>query len=1111
MNFKFVKWAFLLILGFTLCLPNSSFAQRKKKKKEEKTEEVKPKGDTIITSGLVSGLKWRSIGPAWASGRIADFAVNPDNPAQYIVGVASGNVWKTVNNGTTWKPIFDKYGTYAIGDVELDPNNPNVIWVGTGENNHQRALGYGDGVYKSMDGGQSFENMGLKDSRQIGGIVVDPTDSDVVFVACEGSAWGSGGERGLYKTTDGGKEWKKVLEISEHTGVNNVVMDPSNHDVLYATAEQRRRHPYGKIGGGPESAVYKSTDNGETWRKTMKGLPKVHIGGMGIDVSPVDPNVVYLIMEAAEGKGGFFRSKDKGESWQKRSSYHSSGQYYNEIYCDPKDVDKVFSTETRSQYTLDGGKTWSRMSNDGRHVDDHALWIDPDNTDHILIGGDGGIYESYDMGSTWDFKENLPITQFYRVNVDDAEPFYNVYGGTQDNNSMGGPSQNTYRQGVTNDEWFATLGGDGFWQAIEPGNENIVYSEYQYGNMYRYDKQSGEQVNIKPRERKDELAYKWNWDTPLFISPHSKTRLYCAANKVFRSDDRGNSWQVISEDLTAEKDRNSFTIMDKYWSADAVVKHVSTSQWGTIVSLNESKKQEGLLYAGTDDGVISVTEDNGANWHQTKSFPGVPSYTWVSDLQADKFEANVVYAAFNDIKRDNFKPYILKSTDKGRTWTSIAGNLPENHPVHSIQQDFKNPNLLFAGTELGIFFTIDGGKNWVQLKSGIPTIAVRDIAIQERESDLAIATFGRGFYIMDDYSPLRKLSHELADEKAHIFPIKDALMFVRRGKFGNQGSTYFKSANPEYGATFTYYVKEAPKTKKQLRKEEEKKLYKDGKFIEQPSWREMQLEGKAEKSHLIFTVYDKNDKVVRRLTKAPSKGVSRVVWNLSYESPFPVSASTFDPLKGASSGRRGGGGGGQSVLPGQYKVGLQLWHEGELTTMVEPVGFNVNRLDNSTLSLGNPVASSEFDQKVAKMYSAVQSAQRLTSELVTKVETIKQTLYVTSTASQALKDEARALGVELEEINFALQGVPGKASWEEIPPAKIPLSKKAGEVAFSRMGATGAPTETQKQSYAIIQEELPPVLAKLKKVAEEKIPALERQLNAINAPWTPGRIPVWKD
>ncbi|MEN8116678.1 MAG: glycosyl hydrolase [Bacteroidota bacterium] len=1071
-----------------------------KKKEEKKEDEPKP----FVNSGLVSGLKWRSIGPAWASGRIADFAVNPENPKEYYVGVAAGNVWKTTNNGTTWKPVFDKYGTYAIGVVVLDPNNPNVVWVGTGENNHQRALGYGDGVYKSMDGGKSFKNMGLKESRQIGGIVIDPRNSDVVFVAAEGSAWGPGEERGLYKTTDGGETWNKVLEISENTGVNNVVIDPCNPDIMYATSEQRRRTSFTKISGGPESAVYKSTDGGENWRKITKGLPGVHLGGMGIDVSPVDANVVYLIVEAAEGKGGFYRSTDKGESWNKMGDYHSSGQYYNEIVCDPKDVDKVYSTETVSRVTVDGGKNWSRISTKGRHVDDHAIWIDPSDTDHYIIGGDGGIYETWDAGSTFDFKENLPVTQFYRVHVDDAKPFYNVYGGTQDNNSMGGPSRTISRSGVINDEWFVTMGGDGFWAASEPGNPDIVYTEYQYGNMFRYDKKSGERISIKPRERKDELTYKWNWNTPMFVSPHKGTRLYVAANKVFRSEDRGNTWEVISDDLTAQVDRNSIPVMGKYWPAEAVRKDVSTSQWGTLVSLDESKVKEGLLYAGSDDGVISVTEDGGDNWTQVKSFTGVPEYTYVSDICADRFDENVVYATFDNLKRDDFKPYIYKSTDKGKSWTSITGNLPENGTVHTIVQDFVRPELLLAGTEFGIFFTVDNGENWVQLKSGIPTIAVRDIAIQERESDLAIATFGRGFYILDDYSPLREVSAELENKEAAIFPIKDALMFVQTSGKSNQGSTYFTSPNPAYGATFSYFLKEVPKTKKQLRKEKEKELFKEGQPIPQPTWRELQLEGKEEKSHLVFTIYDSNNNIINQFTKAPSKGINRVNWNMTYAATANTRISgKFNPITN--------GGRGIMVMPGKYKVGLKLWHEGELKELVEPVEFTCKKLNNTTLPAKDYQENVEFAQKVNKLALAVVGTGRMITETTNKVEQIKQAIYATPGASQELMDKARVLGKELEELNYKMNGVPAKASGEEVPPAQVSLNRRLSTVTYTHMGSTSGITSTEKQGYEILKEEFPPVLDALRRIVETDIPALEAELNKMNAPWTPGRLPVWKE
>ncbi len=1095
------KIALLLIAVFLV-----STVAFSKKKEEEKKEEKKP----FVNSSLVSGLKWRSIGPAWASGRIADFAVNPRDTKEYYVGVASGGVWKTTNNGTTWKPIFDKYGAYAIGIVELDPNNPNVVWVGTGENNHQRALGYGDGVYKSLDGGKSFKNMGLKESRQIGGIVIDPRNSDIVFVAAEGSAWGPGKERGLYKTTDGGENWKKVLEISENTGVNNVALDPCNADIMYATSEQRRRTSFTKIGGGPESAVYKSTDGGENWRKITKGLPGVDLGGMGIDVSPVDPNIVYLIVEAADNKGGFFRSTDKGESWSKMSDYHSSGQYYNEIVCDPKDVDKVYSTETRSRYTSDAGKTWNMISTNGRHVDDHAIWIDPSATDHYIIGGDGGVYETWDSGSTFDFKENLPITQFYRVAVDDAEPFYNVYGGTQDNNSMGGPSQTTSRSGIINDEWYPTLGGDGFWAATEPGNPDVVYSEYQYGNVSRYDKKSGERLSIKPRERKGELTYKWNWNTPMFVSTHKPTRLYMAANKVFKSDDRGNTWDVISDDLTAQVDRNSFPVMGKYWPASAVAKDVSTSQWGTLVALAESRINEDLLYAGSDDGVISVTENGGDTWTQVKSFAGVPEYTYVSDICADRFNENVVYATFDNLKRDDFKPYVLKSSDKGKTWVSISGNLPENGTVHTIIQDFVRPELLFVGTEFGIFFTIDNGANWVQLKSGIPTIAVRDIAIQERECDLAIATFGRGFYIMDNYSPLREISAELEKTEAAIFPIKDALMFVQTSGKSNQGNTYFTSPNPELGATFTYYIKDVPKTKKQLRIDEEKKLFTEGKPIPQPSWRDLQLEEQQEKSHLIFTIYDNEDNVVSQLTTSPSKGMKQINWNMRYSMSIVASVrGSFSPVSSGSRGRRGGGG--ILVMPGKYKVGLKMWHEGELTNLVDPVEFTCKKLNNTTLPAADYAENVAFAKKVGKLAIAVTGTGRMIGETTTKVESIKQAIYSTPGASQELMDKARALGAELEKLNFIMNGLPAKASGEEVPPAQVPINDRLGNMTYTHMGSTSGITSTEEQNYEILTEEFPPVLAALKRIVENDIPALEAELNKIGAPWTPGRMPVWNE
>ncbi len=1082
---------FLLLAGMLI---QSGYLQAKDKKTETTV-------DTLINSKLVNGLKFRNIGPATTSGRIADFAVNPNNHSEYYVGIASGNIFKTINNGTTWQPVFDKYGSYSIGVVTMDPNNSNVVWTGTGENNHQRALAYGDGVYKTMDGGKSWMNMGLKESRHIGGIVIDPRNSNIVFVAAEGSAWGPGGERGLYKTTDGGESWKKVLEISENTGVNNVIMDPVEPNIMYATSEQRRRHVYAKINGGPESAIYKSTDGGENWRKLKSGLPSVDMGGMGIAVSPVNHNYVFAIIEAAEDKSGFFRSTDRGESWTKMSDYASSGQYYNEIYCDPINVDKVYSVETRSQFTEDGGKTWTRMGLKDRHVDDHALWIDPSDTNHFMIGGDGGIYESFDAGATYVFKCNLSVTQFYRVQVDNALPFYNVYGGTQDNNTLGGPSQNISKKGVTNADWDPILGGDGFWAQIDPTDPNIVYCEYQYGNLYRYDKKSGEKIEIKAREPKGEPAYKWNWNAPVILSSHLHTRLYAAANKLFQSDDRGNTWKVISGDLTSGIDRDSFKVMGKYWSADAVKKHVSTSQYGTIISLAESPLKENLLYVGTDDGLIQVTENGGEKWMKYAAFPGIPQYTYVSDLMPSKHNENEVYASFDNRKRDDFKPYILKSADKGKTWTNIAGNLPRNGTVHTIEQDFIDPQLLFVGTEFGVFFTKDEGKNWVQLKAGIPTIAVRDLTIQKREGDLVAASFGRGFFILDDYSPLRGVTSQMIEKEAQLFPVKDALMYIQKGGKGSMGSTYFTAPNPEFGAVFTYFLKEVPKTAKQIRQEKEKELSKSGSYIPQPSWKEMDDETREDSPYLVFIVKDKDGNEIRRLTEKAQKGINRTHWDLRYQSLNPVKDNEFKPTKEAKSG--------MFAMPGDYQVEMGMVTNGEYKLLTATVPFKAVTLNNTSLPAANRAELVTFQQKVAKMSRAIQGSMQLNNTYKGKINAIRMAMLQTPGVGTKLTAKVNDLQQEVNAINFLFNGVEARASGEEIPPAQIPISNRIDNIIGAHWASTSGVTQTQKEQFEILKEEFPIALQRLHAVANE-IKLVEAELEKVGAPWTPDRIPVYE-
>lgn len=761
-----MKKFIFFFLALLLTLSINSYAEKKSGAK-----------DTLLTSSILSGMKLRLIGPGIISGRIGDIAVNPQDKSTFYVAVASGGVWKTTNNGTSFTPIFDSQSSYSIGCVALDPNNPYIVWVGTGENNSQRSVAYGDGVYKSIDGGKSWNRVGLEKSEHIGKILIDPRNSNVVYVAAQGPLWGAGGDRGLYKTTDGGGNWECVLKISENTGVSDIAFDPRNPDVIYAASYQRRRHVWTLINGGPEAAIHKSTDGGKSWNKLTNGLPGGELGRIGIAVSPVNPDIVYALIEATEDNGGFFRSTDRGASWEKRYNYkNSSAQYYQELFCDPKNPDRVYSMDTYLQVTDDGGKTWRSLGNRYRHVDDHAFWIDSDNTNHLFVGGDGGLYQTYDRGSTWDYFENLPVSQFYRVATDNSVPFYYVYGGTQDNSTWGGPSRTINSGGITNEDWFLIVGGDGYQARIDPTNPDIVYGQWQYGNLVRYDRKSGEVFYIQPQPEKGE-ELRWNWDTPLIISSHSPTRLYIAANRLFRSDDRGNTWKAISPDLTRQIDRNKLPVMGKIQSIDAVAKNASTSIYGNSVALSESPVNPDLLYVGTDDGLIQVTEDGGKNWTAVKSINGLPDTTYVSDLFASQHNENIVYASFNNHKRADFKPYLFKSSDKGKSWKSIAGNLPNNHQVWTIVEDFVNPNLLFCGTEFALYFSIDGGEKWTKLSSGFPTIAVRDLEIQKRESDLIVGTFGRGIYILDDYSPLRTLNNEVLQKDIYFFPVKDAFMF----------------------------------------------------------------------------------------------------------------------------------------------------------------------------------------------------------------------------------------------------------------------------------------------------------------------------------------------
>ncbi len=634
-------------------------------------------------------------------------------------------------------------------------------------------MGYGDGVYRSLDGGSSWENMGLENSEHIGMIRVHPENSDVVYVAAQGPLWSGGGDRGLFKTTDGGKTWNKILGGGEYTGVSEVHLDPRDPDVLLAVTWQRLRSVAVLLDGGPETAIHKSTDGGATWRKLDKGLPEGVMGKTGLAISPIDPDVIYATIEMDRRSGGFWRSADGGESWEKRSDYLSGGtgpHYYQELFASPHDMDRVYQADVYLHYTDDGGRSFVKMPSQDKHVDHHAVAFDPRDPNYLLVGNDGGIYESLDRGENWRFIANLPVTQFYKVSVDYDKPFYNVYGGTQDNSSQGAPSRTDTTSGIRNADWFITLGGDGHQSFADPDNPDIVYAQWQRGNLNRFDRRTGETVYIKPQPEQGAEAERFNWDAPILISPHDSKRLYFASHRVWRSDDRGDSWRAVSDDLTRDIDRLQQPVMGRRWSFDAPWDMYAMSTFSTITSLAESPLQEGLLYAGTDDGLIQVSEDGGKNWRQIDTLPGVASQFFVNDIKADLHKPDTVYVVVDQHKNGDYAPYVFRSDDRGSTWTSIAGDLPARHIVWRLVQDHEAPGLFFAGTEFGVFFTVNAGKTWVKLEGSSPTIPWRDLVIQRRENDLVGATFGRGIYILDDYSPLRTVSADPCSAIRCCFP-----------------------------------------------------------------------------------------------------------------------------------------------------------------------------------------------------------------------------------------------------------------------------------------------------------------------------------------------------
>jgi photosystem II stability/assembly factor-like uncharacterized protein len=1090
--------SFLLLL-ITFLSAESTFAQ--KQKADLRTD------DTTFT-----GIKWRSIGPAFMSGRIADIAMHPTDYSQWYVAVGSGGVWKTQNAGTTWTPLFDKQKSYSIGCITIDPNNPNVIWVGTGENVGGRHVGYGDGLYRSTDGGESWKNMGLKESQHISRILIHPDNSNIIWVAVQGPLWNSGGERGLYKTVDGGKTWNKKLGDDENTGVTEVAIDPRNPNILYAATWERYRNVAVYQGSGPGSGLHKSDDGGETWTKLTKGLPGGNLGKIGLAISPQKPDVIYAAIELERRTGAVYRTENRGASWTKMSEAVSGAtgpHYYQELYACPHNFDRIYLVDVRMQISDDGGKTFRRMEEKFKHSDNHAIVFRSDDPDYLLVGTDGGIYESFDLAKNWRFIENLPLTQFYKVALDDTEPFYNIYGGTQDNNTQGGPSRTPYRHGIRNADWFVTLGGDGHQPATEPGNPNIIYSESQQGNLHRIDRKSGDIVYIKPQPDKGDDYERYNWDAPILVSPHMPSRLYFASQRLWRSDDRGDSWTAISDDLTRDQDRLTLPIREKTWSWDASWDLYAMSTYNTITSISESPIQEGLIYIGTDDGLIQVTQDGGKNWKKIEvgSLPGVPSTAFVNDIKADLHDNNKVYVVLDNHKFGDLEPYLLKSSDKGKSWKSIKNNLPTRTLLWRIVQDHEMENLMFLGTEFGVYFTNDGGKSWNSLKGGMPTIPVRDLAIQKRENDLVAATFGRGFYVLDDYSFLREVEKESLKEGVHLYASRKSWWYIPKaavsfgyGK-GAGGASYFTAPNPPFGTTFTYQVAESFKSSKDLRKEKEQKLKKENKEVEFPGWEKLEQERRDEVPELWLIIRDSNDKVVQKINTPSGKGFHRTTWDLRYPGTSTVKEKEFDTKKQPR---------GIRAIPGTYSATLEKNENGQSMVLSGPVKFKVEQLFESTLNNAEPEIAQAFWKDCDDFQKSLNAAKIVLSKSMNRTKAMKVALSRAPIKPGELEIKLFQLMQDLYDIENKIYGDAAKRKVGEKTGPTIQQRLSAAQSGY-RLSNYG-PTPNLKKTLAIAKEEFEEIKSSLKDISESRIPNLEADLLDAGAPWIEGqKLPVDND
>jgi photosystem II stability/assembly factor-like uncharacterized protein len=1002
---------------------------------------------------LFKHMKWRQIGPAAFGGRIDDVEAVVGKPHIIFIASASGGIFKSEDNGMSWKPVFDEEGTsLSIGDVAIAPTDPDIVWAGTGEPNNRQSSSWGDGVYKSIDGGETWIHFGLKETHHIGRIVIDPRNPDVVFVAALGKLWGPNVERGLFRTKDGGRTWEKILYVDEHTGAVDVAIE-DNGRVVYVAMYQRRRRAWGFVGGGPQSGLYRSLDRGDTWQKLTNGLPEGQIGRIGIDISKSDPNIVYAIIENKEG--GVFRSEDRGKNWTRMNKLNPRPMYYSQIRVDPVNHNKIWVLGTDIFVSIDGGKTFSKeKTGDKIHVDHHALWINPKNTDHLLLGGDGGFYISYNGSRTWRFIDNLPIAQFYAIGIDhrEGDPYW-IYGGAQDHGVYGLPSKTFSKMGITNGDVLNVAYGDAFHVVVNPENPNELYAENQGGRLIYINLDTREEKYIKPVPENPSETYRFGWKCPLVMSSHNPDVIYYGGNMVFKTTNQGHSWQVISPDLTKNQDWKSIPIMGTMRNENTLSRDDGVAHYGTLTSLSESPLQVGLIYAGTDDGNVKMTRDNGNRWIDLTERFRLTASRWVSCVLASIHQPGTAYATFDGHRDNDFAPYIFKTTDFGTTWTNISAGIPVGSVVNVIREHPWNPRLLFAGTEFGLYISINGGIQWTLAGGDLPRVSVDDIVVNGEENDLILGTHGRGIILLDDIALLEALDDSILNQEAYLFAPRKAIQYFELRELPDPGAALFSGPNPEYGALFTYYLKNDPpgqgaaQAQAELTPEQNRR---------------------SEKPPTVKIVISSADGIkIREIDVPDRKGFNRISWDLRYPLSFDpegIRLGYFEPKKGVF------------VLPGEYKIKLLARDqeiEQSVTVEVDP------RIRANPYSLQRRL---ELSMTVSDMQRAYTEGWRAVDAMDKEINRIDKILKGREDIPDKVKGKIQEIAKELKEIRSAF-----REDWTSMESVIMDL---AGTI----QATAAQPTQAQRTTVNSVGDQLERYIKSINELIKEKFPELRALL-----------------